>query len=63
MRMDKEIPVRKAIEEALRPSKKKRGKPPMIWLKFIEKDIQSIVKAESRHCRPNHTHSHTSDKG
>ena len=49
MRMDKETQVRKALEETLRPLKKKRGKPPLTWLKVIEKDIQSIVDLRLNH--------------
>ena len=43
MRMEKETPARKSLTEALTPAKKKRGKPPMTWLKVIEKDIQPVV--------------------
>ena len=41
--MEKETPARKSLTEALTPAKKKRGKPPMTWLKVIEKDIQPVV--------------------
>ena len=44
MRMDKQIPVRKALEEALRPAKKRRGKPPTTWMKAIEKDLNQIIQ-------------------
>ena len=43
MRMEKETPARKSLTEALTPAKKKRVKPPMTWLKVIEKDIQPVV--------------------
>ena len=43
MRMDTQTPARKSLTEALTPAKKKRGKPPMTWLKVIEKDIQPVV--------------------
>ena len=33
MRMDTQTPARKSLTEALTPAKKKRGKPPMTWLK------------------------------
>ena len=44
MRMDKQTPVRKALEEALRPAKKSRGKPATTWMKVIEKDLNPIIQ-------------------
>ena len=41
--MDTETPAKKSLTEALTPAKKKREKPPMTWLKVIEKDIQPVV--------------------
>ena len=45
-------PVRKALDEALRPVKKKRGKPPTTWLKVMEKDLHPIVNLALTHNTP-----------
>ena len=47
MRPPKETPARIALKEALQPMKKKRGKPQMTWLKFIEKDIATVVDLDT----------------
>ena len=39
MRLDDNTPVRKALEEALKPAGKKRGRPKVTWLNTIIKDL------------------------
>ena len=52
MRMNTNTPVRKALDEALRPMKKKRGKPPTTWLKFVEKYLQPTANLALNHNTP-----------
>ena len=49
MRMNADTPVRKALDEALRPAKKKRRKPPTTWLKLMEKDLQPTDRQPCTH--------------
>jgi len=51
MRLPKEVPARKALQEALRPSKRPRGKPQSTWLSTIKKDLEEgkiMSKAEMK---------------
>ena len=58
MRMDKETPVRKALRRRREENRQWHGSD-----HWEGHSINCQSKAESRHCRPNHPHSHTSDKG
>ena len=46
MRLDANTPVRKALDESLKPAKRKRGKPPTTWLKVIGNDLKPLVNHE-----------------
>ena len=46
MRMNADTPVRKGLDEAMRPAKKKKGKPPTTWLKVMEKDRQPCTHSQ-----------------
>ena len=39
----KTTPARQALEEALRPAHKKRGRPALTWRKVVENDITPIL--------------------
>ena len=42
MRMDPEVPARVALQEALKPAKRKRGRPPTTWTTIIQQDLVSL---------------------
>ena len=42
MRLDETTPVRKALYESVRDTKRKIGKPNLTWIKLTEKDLSSI---------------------
>ena len=42
MRLDPEVPARKALTEALKPSKRKRGRPMTTWISKMEQDISNL---------------------
>ncbi len=44
MRMTLSTHARISLHEALRPSKRKRGKPQRTWLKVIEKDLKNYIQ-------------------
>ena len=46
MRLDANTPVRKALDESLKPAKRNRGKPPTTWLKVVENDLKPLVNLE-----------------
>ena len=46
MRLPEDIPARSALQEALQPVKKKKGKPKMTWLKVTEKDLIGTVEID-----------------
>ena len=46
MRLPPETPARISIYEALRTTKRKRGKAKTTWLKVIEKDLSGNVKLD-----------------
>ena len=39
MRLNTETPVRQAFKEALRPAKRKRGRPPTTCISTIQQDL------------------------
>lgn len=41
MRLDPDVPARRALEEALKPTKKKKGRPPTTWISVIQKDLKN----------------------
>jgi exonuclease III len=42
MRLDPEVPARKALIEALKPSKRKRGRPKTTWISKMQQDIKNL---------------------
>ena len=50
MRLNNDTPAKKALEESLKKTKKKVGRPPTTTIKLIEKDLSPIniqLKIES----------------
>ena len=47
MRLPPETPARISLHEALRTTKRKRGKAKTTWLKVIEKDLSGNVKLDA----------------
>ena len=43
MKVPKKTRARQALEEALRPAHKKRGRPALKWLKVVENDLTTIL--------------------
>ena len=41
MSLDRQTPVRLAVFELLQPGRRKRGRPGSMWIKLIEKDLES----------------------
>ena len=39
MRLDPETPARIALKEAMKPTQRKRGRPPATWLSVIQNDL------------------------
>ena len=46
MRLPPETPARASLYQALRTTKRKRGKAKTTWLKVIEKDLSGKVKLD-----------------
>ena len=46
MRLPEETPARISLHEALRETKRKKGKPKTTWLKLIESDLKGHVKLD-----------------
>ena len=42
MRLDPEVPVRKELTEALKPSKGKRGRPRTTWISKMQQDVSNL---------------------
>ena len=42
MRLNRQTPVRLALYESLQPERRKRGRPSLTWIKFREKDLESV---------------------
>ena len=42
MRLHKNTPARRALNESLQPIKKKVGRPPITWIKLIEKNLAIV---------------------
>ena len=42
LRLPLETPARLALNEALKPSRKHRGRPPMTWIKSVMKDLTNL---------------------
>ena len=42
MRLKNDTPAKIALDESLKQTKKKIGRPPLTWIKLIEKDLSTI---------------------
>ena len=51
MRLNPETPARQYFKEALRPVKRKPGRPPMTWITTIQQDLSKNTPKSSRHKR------------
>ena len=43
MKVPNKTRARQALEDALRPAHKKRGRPALAWLKVVENDLTPII--------------------
>ena len=43
MKLPNKTRARQALEDALRPAHKKRGRPALAWLKVVENDLTPIL--------------------